>query len=77
MLDSKAEPLKGVVMKVLVEESKCCGFAACLTAAPELFDIDSDQIAVVLVDGEVPAHLQGCARAAADACPTDAIIIEE
>ncbi|ASR35522.1 ferredoxin [Prauserella marina] len=64
-------------MKVRVDEDKCCGFAACLSTAPELFDIDDDQIAVVLVDGEVPERLHGCARDAAQACPTDAIVVEE
>ncbi|MGW1025678.1 ferredoxin [Streptomyces sp. NPDC002577] len=64
-------------MKVRVEEDKCCGFAACLSVAPKVFDIDSDQIAVVLIDGELPEDLHACARDAADACPTDAIIIEE
>jgi ferredoxin len=64
-------------MRVRVEEDKCCGFAACLSVAPKVFDIDSDQIAVVLIDGDLPEDLHGCARDAADACPTDAIIIEE
>ncbi|MEV0057523.1 ferredoxin [Saccharopolyspora shandongensis] len=64
-------------MKVRVDEDKCCGFAACLSAAPEVFEIDRDQIAVVLIDGEIPEHLHACTRDAADACPTDAIIIEE
>lgn len=64
-------------MKVRVEEDKCCGYAACLSAAPDVFDLDSSQIAVVLIDGEVPEQLQTCAREAAEACPTDAIVIED
>lgn len=63
-------------MKVRVDEDKCCGFAACLTAAPDLFDIDSDQIAVVLVEGDLAAHQEAAACSAAEACPTDAIVIE-
>lgn len=64
-------------MKVRVEEDKCCGYAACLSAAPEVFDVDSSQIAVVLIDGEIPPALHACTRAAAEACPTDAIVVEE
>lgn len=65
-------------MKVFIDEDKCCGYATCLSAAPEVFDMSVDQIAVVILpDPEVPAHLQQGCRDAADGCPTDAIIIEE
>ena len=64
-------------MKVRVEENKCCGYATCLSVAPEVFEIDSSQIAVVLIDGEIPERLHGCVREAAEACPTDAIVIED
>ncbi|WP_067437558.1 ferredoxin [Nocardioides jensenii] len=64
-------------MKVTVIEDKCCGFATCISVAPEVFDIDSDQIAVSLIDGDLPERLHACAREAAEACPTDAIVIEE
>lgn len=64
-------------MKVRVEENKCCGYAACVSAAPEVFDLDSSQIAFVLIDGELPERLYACAREAAEACPTDAIVIED
>ena len=64
-------------MKVTVIEDKCCGFATCLSVAPEVFDIDSDQIAFALIEGDLPERLFACAREAAEACPTDAIVIEE
>lgn len=64
-------------MHVSVIEDKCCGFATCISIAPEVFDVDSDQIAVVLIDGEIPTSLRGCVREAAEACPTDAIVVEE
>ncbi|ALL79249.1 hypothetical protein AD006_32215 (plasmid) [Pseudonocardia sp. EC080610-09] len=63
-------------MRLRVDEDKCCGFAACLSA-PEVFDLDNDQIAVVLVKGDLPTELESGAREAAAACPTDAIVIEE
>ncbi len=64
-------------MRARVDEDKCCGFSACVSAAPEVFDIGGDQIAFVLVDGDLPERLHTCVRDAFEACPTDAIIIEE
>lgn len=63
-------------MKIHIDEDKCCGYAACLSAAPSLFDLADDNIAVVL-DAEPPADLHEAAREAAAACPTGAIVIEE
>lgn len=64
-------------MKVHVIEDKCCGYATCISIAPEVFDITSDQIAVPLIEGDLPERLFACAREAAAACPTEAIVIEE
>lgn len=64
-------------MQARVLEEKCCGYATCLSLAPDVFDIDTDQIAVVLIDGDLPAELHAGVREAAEACPTDAIEILE
>lgn len=63
-------------MKIRIDEEKCCGYAACLSAAPSLFDLTDDNIAMVL-DPQPPAGLHAAAREAAAACPTDAILVEE
>lgn len=63
-------------MNIRVDEDKCCGYAACLSVAPELFDLADDNIAVVL-NPTPGAELQGAAREAAGTCPTEAIVIEE
>jgi ferredoxin len=63
-------------MKVIVDEDKCCGFAACLSIAPEVFDMDEQNIAIVL-DSEPGVELHEAVRAAAAACPTSAILIKE
>lgn len=68
--------LKEYVVKVIVDEDKCCGFAACLSIAPEVFDMDEQNIALV-IDPEPSAELHAAVRAAAAACPTAAILIEE
>jgi ferredoxin len=63
-------------MKIRIDEEKCCGYAACLSAAPELFDLGDDNIAVVLRPEPGPGQ-HAAAREAAAACPTDAIVVEE
>jgi ferredoxin len=63
-------------MKVIVDEDKCCGFAACLSIAPDIFDMDGQNIATVL-DAEPRPDQYEAVRAAAAACPTAAILIEE
>jgi ferredoxin len=45
--------------------------------APALFDTDDEGYAVLLVDGEVPEHLESAARLAADNCPEYAITISD
>jgi ferredoxin len=63
-------------VKIRIDEDKCCGYAACLSAAGDLFDLGDDNIAVVLVAEPAPDR-HAAAREAAGACPTDAIVIEE
>jgi ferredoxin len=63
-------------MKVTVQEERCCGFAACLSIAPDVFDMDEQNVALVLTPEPDPAQYEGV-RAAATACPTLAILVEE
>ncbi|MFV2173720.1 ferredoxin [Actinomadura sp. LOL_016] len=63
-------------MRVTIDEDKCCGYAACLSVAEKIFDLDSDNIATVLME-HPEGEFQDQARAAAAACPTSAIVIAE
>jgi ferredoxin len=63
-------------MKIRIDEDKCCGYAACLSAAPDLFGLGDDNIAVVL-DSEPATGQHSAAWEAAGACPTAAIVIDE
>jgi ferredoxin len=63
-------------MKVTVDEDKCCGFAACLSIAPDMFDMDSQNVAFVLQNDPADDQFEAI-RSAASACPTSAILIEE
>jgi ferredoxin len=65
-------------MKINVTPYACQGHARCLALAPELFDHDDEGLAVLLIDGDIPAELEEKARLAAQRCPEFAIeIIEE
>lgn len=61
-------------MRVVIDEEKCCGYAACISVAERVFAIDADNIAVPLIE-HPEGELADQARAAAEACPTDAILI--
>ncbi len=62
-------------MRIELDSTKCQGHGRCYALAPDLFDTDDDGYAVLLVDGEVPAGLEGAAQLAADNCPEFAITV--
>jgi ferredoxin len=62
-------------MKVRVDKEACVGDETCISICPEVFEMDGD-VAVPKMEG-VPPDLQASCREAADACPVEAIIIEE
>jgi len=61
-------------MQVRVDVEVCTGCGVCVELCPEVFDL-RDDVSVVLVD-EVPEDLADVVREAADACPTEAIVVE-
>ncbi|WCO65718.1 ferredoxin [Iamia majanohamensis] len=63
-------------MRIALDRDACQGHNRCYLLAPELFDVDDEGYAVLLVDGEVPAELEEKARLAADNCPEYAITLE-
>jgi len=64
-------------MRIRVDLDRCQGHSRCYSLAPEVFDVDDDGFAVVLVEGDVPAHLEEKAALAAANCPERAISVEE
>ncbi len=62
-------------MKVRIEKEQCSGDELCVDVCPELFEMQ-EEVAVVKME-DVPEELQGKCREAVEACPTEAIIIEE
>ncbi len=67
-------------MKIHFDRDACQGHNRCYLLSPELFDVDDDGYAVLLVDrlgpdGEVPSELAEKAELAADNCPEYAITL--
>jgi ferredoxin len=65
-------------MRIAVDGNLCSGQGRCYVTAPELLDCDDE--GYVNIRGtsiEVPAGMEHAARRAANACPEDAITIEE
>ena len=62
-------------MKVKVDEDLCTGCEDCVSAVPDVFEMNDDGLAEVKVD-EVPAELADDVKKAAEECPADAIEVE-
>jgi ferredoxin len=65
-----------MAMHVRIDYDKCTGAAACEQVCPEVFFIREDGLAEVL-EPDPHATLWDCVRRAEEACPDEAIVIEE
>ena len=63
-------------MKAKIDREACIGCALCTTICPEVFEMDDEQIAIVIAD-PIPSDVEDSAKEAAANCPTSAIHIEE
>lgn len=63
-------------MKVHVDEDLCIGCGICEGVAPEVFSLENEPVAQVIMD-PVELEFQEAARQAAEDCPEDAIDVEE
>ncbi|MEV4580977.1 ferredoxin [Nonomuraea jabiensis] len=64
-------------MKIVVDESKCCGAGQCVLIAPDVFDQNEDDGIVILLEAEPAADLHAAVREAAAVCPAAAIQVDE
>ncbi len=60
-------------MRVEVDRDRCEGNAVCVGIAPDLFDLDDEDYAVLKVD-EIPADQEDLAEQAVAECPRAALI---
>jgi len=61
-------------LKVVIDRDLCVGLVFCISAAPTVFELDSEQKAVLLDPGSVSdTKLMEAARS----CPVDAIILKD
>jgi ferredoxin len=64
-------------MKINFDRDACQGHNRCYMLAPELFDVDDEGYAILLVDGEIPDELADKAQLTVDNCPEFAITLED
>jgi ferredoxin len=64
--------MKKKIVKIVIDRSLCIGAASCLAVAPNTFDLDDENIAVVT---DIKAHTDDEILLAAQACPTAAIFL--
>lgn len=62
-------------MKITYNRDACQGHNRCYMLAPEIFDVDDEGYAVLLIDGDVPEELHEKAQLTVDNCPEYAIEI--
>ncbi|KKC04507.1 ferredoxin [Mycobacterium nebraskense] len=63
-------------MRVVVDRDRCEGNAFCVNIAPEVFQLDDDEYAVVITD-PVPVEQETLAEQAIEACPRAALSRED
>ena len=75
VLGSKARFKEGAV-RVIVDRDRCEGNAVCLGIAPDIFDLDDEDYAVVKTD-PIPSDREDLAEQAIAECPRAALLRKE
>lgn len=65
--------LKEGAVRVIVDRDRCEGNAVCLGIAPDIFDLDDEDYAVVKLD-PIPADREQLAEQAIAECPRAALL---
>jgi ferredoxin len=62
-------------VKVKIDRELCTGDAICAELCPNVFEIDNEGLAIVILE-EVPEDLEEDVEEAAESCPEECIFIE-
>ena len=54
--------MPGQWLDVSIDRGRCCGYAVCVGLCPEVFDLDDDGLARIVLD-TVPVELESAVRA--------------
>jgi ferredoxin len=65
------------MLRIAVDQTKCCGAGSCAQTAPEVFAQRDEDGLVVLLDPQPPAALREAVEDAVLICPTSVITVEE
>lgn len=63
-------------MKASVNRELCIGCGLCAEICPDVFEMDDESIAQVIV-AVIPGDAEEAAKEAAASCPVEAIVIED
>lgn len=63
-------------MEARVDRDACIGCGLCVEICPEVFEMDDEQIAIV-IESPIPEDVENEAMDAEEQCPTSAISIED
>ncbi|MFG1609628.1 ferredoxin [Actinoplanes sp. NPDC049265] len=65
------------MVKVTVDQEKCCGAGTCVMLVPEVFDQRDEDGVVVLLDAAPAEKFTDGVREAAAVCPAAAITVDD
>ncbi len=63
-------------MKVRVDDTLCTACEVCVDTCPDVFDMGEEDVVTVKVD-TVPEEFEDDVQESAEACPCEAILIDE
>jgi ferredoxin len=63
-------------MRVKIDKDLCIGCEACIEICPEVMEMQDD-LAFPKIEDDIPEDLEDAVREAAEACPSQAIEIED
>lgn len=64
-------------VRIELVRGKCNGYGLCEEHCPEVYELEDDGKARILIEGTIPPELELAAREGAKACPEQALIIHD